>query len=41
MSNLGAEVVLEWGDGQYLFSLKGKQIEELETLQKAGIGENK
>lgn len=39
MSNLGAEVVLEWGDGQYLFSLKGKQIEELETLQKAGIGE--
>lgn len=39
MSNLKAEVVLEWGDGEYAFALKGAQIEELEQVcGKVGFG---
>lgn len=38
MANLAAEVVLEWADGEYLFALKAKQIEELEHLCDEGIG---
>lgn len=33
-----AEVTLEWADGEYLFALKGKQIEELQVCCKAGFG---
>lgn len=29
---LKAEVILEWGDGEYLFALKGAQIEELQRV---------
>lgn len=37
--NLKAEIVLEWADGEYLFALKGKQIEELEHVcGKVGFG---
>lgn len=36
--NTSAEVVLKWGDGEYLFALKGKQIEHLEKACEAGIG---
>ncbi len=37
--NLKAEVVLTWGDGDYLFALRGKEIEELEhQCGKVGIG---
>lgn len=37
--NLKAEVFLEWGDGEYLFALKGKEIEELEhQCGKVGFG---
>ena len=39
MSALAAEVVLDWGDGQYLFALKGKQIEHLEKVCDAPIGQ--
>jgi len=39
MSNPKAEVVLEWADGEYLFALKGAQIEELEQIcGKVGFG---
>ena len=38
MANLAAEVTLEWGDGEYTFALKAKQIEELEHLCDEGIG---
>lgn len=34
---LTAEILLEWGDGRYLFALKGKQIEQLEH-DAGGIG---
>lgn len=33
-----AEVTLEWADGEYLFALKGKQIEELQAVCKCGFG---
>lgn len=39
MSNLKAQVVLEWGDGEYVFALRGKEIEELEQVcGKVGFG---
>jgi hypothetical protein len=37
--SLKAEVTLTWGDGEYLFALKGAQIEELERIsEKVGFG---
>ncbi|MHC5307509.1 gene transfer agent family protein [Bartonella sp. LJL80] len=37
--NLKAEVVLPFGNGEYLFALKGTQVEELEYLRdKTGFG---
>lgn len=39
MSNRKAEIVLEWADGEFLFALKGAQIEELQVLCKSGFGE--
>jgi hypothetical protein len=38
MSWRSAEVPLKFGDGEYLFSLKLKQIEELQQVCKAGLG---
>lgn len=38
MSRLTAEIVLEWGDGEYNFALKGRQIEQLENNHSLGIG---
>ena len=38
MTNLAAEVTLEWADNVYLFALKAKQIEELEHVCGEGIG---
>lgn len=38
MTNLAAEVTLEWADGVFLFALKAKQIEELEHICGEGIG---
>ena len=38
MANLAAEVTLEWADGEYLFALKAKQIEEIEHVLNEGIG---
>lgn len=38
MSNLSAEVVLEWGGSERQFALKGKQIEGLENDLNEGIG---
>jgi len=36
---LKAEITLEWADGEYLFALKGAQIEELEhACGKVGFG---
>ncbi|MGK9168028.1 gene transfer agent family protein [Inquilinus limosus] len=37
--NIAAEVELTWADGTYLFALKLKQIEELQRLCGAGLGE--
>lgn len=37
--NLAAEILLKFGDGQYLFALKLKQIEELQRKCRAGLGE--
>lgn len=37
--NISAEVELRWADGTYLFALKLKQIEELQRLCNAGLGE--
>lgn len=37
--NIAAEVELKWADGMYLFALKLKQIEELQRLCGAGLGE--
>jgi hypothetical protein len=37
--NLKAERVLEWGDGEYLFALKGAQLEHLEKACDAPIGQ--
>jgi len=37
--NIAAEVELAWADGSYLFALKLKQIEELQRLCGAGLGE--
>ncbi|MFE0754177.1 gene transfer agent family protein [Inquilinus sp. NPDC058860] len=37
--NIAAEVELRWADGTYLFALKLKQIEELQRLCSAGLGE--
>jgi hypothetical protein len=37
--NIAAEVELAWADGTYLFALKLKQIEELQRLCNAGLGE--
>lgn len=37
--NIAAEIELKWGDGTYLFALKLKQIEELQRLCGAGLGE--
>jgi hypothetical protein len=37
--NISAEVELTWADGTYLFALKLKQIEELQRLCNAGLGE--
>lgn len=39
MANLSAEVVLTWGDGEYLFALKGRQIEHLEKVCDKPIGQ--
>lgn len=39
MANLSAEVVLTWGDGDYLFALKGRQIEHLEKVCDKPIGQ--
>jgi len=39
MSALSAEVVLEWGNGTHAFALKGKQIEHLEKVCDAPIGQ--
>lgn len=37
--NLKAEITLEWADKEYLFALKGKEIEELEHVcGKVGFG---
>ena len=36
--NTSAEVILKWGDGEYLFALKLKQVEELQRQCGAGIG---
>lgn len=36
---VSAEVILLWGDGEYPFALKMKQIEELESLSGIGLGE--
>jgi hypothetical protein len=33
-----SEVTLEWADGEYLFALRGKEIEELQAVCKAGFG---
>lgn len=30
--SLKSEIILEWGDGEFLFALKGTQIEELENI---------
>lgn len=39
MGNPKAEVILEWADGEYLFALKGKEIEELQQIcGKVGFG---
>ncbi|MFC6487367.1 GTA-gp10 family protein [Nitratireductor sp. GCM10026969] len=39
MGNPKAEITLEWADGEYLFALKGAQIEELEAVcGKVGFG---
>lgn len=38
-SNLSAEVVLSFGDGEHLFAIKGKQLETLEKICDAGISE--
>jgi hypothetical protein len=39
VGNPKAEITLEWGDGEYLFALKGKEIEELEQVcGKVGFG---
>lgn len=39
MSNPKAEIALEWGDGEHLFALRGKEIEELEQVcGKVGFG---
>lgn len=37
--NIAAEIELSWADGTYLFALKLKQIEELQRLCGAGLGE--
>lgn len=37
--NIAAEIELKWADGTYLFALKLKQIEELQRLCGAGLGE--
>lgn len=37
--NIAAEIELKWGDGTYVFALKLKQIEELQRLCGAGLGE--
>lgn len=37
--NIAAEIELTWADGTYLFALKLKQIEELQRLCGAGLGE--
>lgn len=37
--NIAAEIELDWADGKYLFALKLKQIEELQRLCGAGLGE--
>lgn len=37
--NVAAEIELAWADGTYLFALKLKQIEELQRLCGAGLGE--
>lgn len=37
--NIAAEIELAWADGTYLFALKLKQIEELQRLCGAGLGE--
>lgn len=38
METRKAEIALEWADGEYLFALKAKQIEELQAVCKAGFG---
>lgn len=39
MSNPRAEIILEWGGGEHLFRLAGRQIEELEQVcGKVGFG---
>lgn len=38
-ANLSAEVTLPFGDGEYLFAIKGKQIENLEKLCDCSISE--
>lgn len=36
--NSAAEVILKWGDGEYLFALKLKQVEELQRVCDAPLG---
>jgi hypothetical protein len=38
-ANLAAEIELKFADGDYLFALKLRQIEELQRLCRAGLGE--
>jgi len=37
--NTSAEVLLKWGDGEYLFKLRIKEIDELQRVCGAGFGE--
>lgn len=39
MPNTSAEILLKWGDGEYLFKLRIKEIGELQRLSGVGIGE--
>jgi len=37
--NTSAEVLLKWGDGEYVFRLRIKEIDELQRVCNAGFGE--
>lgn len=38
-ANTSAQVVLDWGDGTYLFAIGGKQIEHIELATESFIGD--